>query len=91
MGKFTSLLKFIQAKPNIREATMPPSVHHALATLKRRMLDYETLRTAVRAVLADDEGAMRAFCEDYGLDQIDPVTKMDVLRFAIRLTELPHG
>jgi hypothetical protein len=48
------------------------------------------LRNAAAAVLSENEGHMRAFCEDYGMDQVDPVTKLDVLRYAMKNTSVPR-
>jgi hypothetical protein len=83
--------RFVWPKPGIREQTVPPSVLAALALLKQQVLDYQLLRCAVSAVLADDEGAMRVFCEDFGMDQVDPVTKLDVLRYALKNTRDANG
>jgi hypothetical protein len=82
--------RFVHPKPAIREKTVPESVSQAISLLKQRALDYEMLRTAVAAVLSEDEGHMRAFCEDYGMDQVDPVTKLDVLRYAMKNTSVPR-
>jgi hypothetical protein len=83
--------RFVSPKPGIREKTVPASVTQALNLLRQRVLDYECLRAAVRAVLSEDEGAMRVFCEDFGMDQVDPVTKLDVLRYALKLTRDANG
>ena len=85
MRKFN--LSIFRSKPQVREQSVPVFVAEALQLLRIRMLNYEVLRAAVSAVLSGEEGAIKAYCEDYGLDQLDPVKLNDVLRHAMKIID----
>jgi hypothetical protein len=85
MRKFN--LSIFRSKPQVREQSVPVFVAEALQLLRIRMLNYEVLRAAVNAVLSGEEAAIKAYCEDYGLDQLDPVKLNDVLRHAMKIID----
>lgn len=63
---------------------LPIEAGAALVLIKKRVQDYHALVSAIRAVLAEDRSGIEAFCEDYGLDQVDKVKRADVLRHALK-------
>jgi len=59
----------------------------ALAVIRLRLRNYGVLLAAVKAATGDreDDARLAAFAEDYGLDQIDPIRRIDVLRHALKI------
>lgn len=81
MPKFT----LFRTKAKIRMAGLPTDVDVALQLLRKRNLNYQMLVAAIQACLREDEGGLLAFCEDYGVDPLDPIKRGDVLRHALEI------
>lgn len=78
-----------------RDRAVPPDAMRALLALRTMSQNYDTLRRAIFVAIAAEEtleGEIRAFCEDFGVDQIDAVKRIDVLRWALKACgELKDG
>jgi hypothetical protein len=72
---------------NKRLHDVAPDVHAALGLLRIRNLNYDMLLRALRIAAAEGDGGIKEFCEDYGLEQIDPVRRIDVVRYALKAVE----
>lgn len=70
---------------------LPLDAAVAVVLIKKRLQDYHVLLSAIQAVLAEDRCGIEAFCEDYGLDQVDKVKRADVLRHALKYVGKPRG
>jgi hypothetical protein len=75
----------INREKRLREVN--PDVWQALNLLRIRNLNYDMLLRALQIAADEGDGGIRAFCEDYGLDQVDPVRRIDVVRHALKAVE----
>jgi hypothetical protein len=74
----------------VSRAELAPDVLQALSMLRTQLLGQQQLRLAVSVALAEEanfEDAARAYCEDYGLDQVDPIKRADILKHALTAAE----
>lgn len=78
------MLKIFRRKSLV--GALAPEVAKALQVIRTSMMNQLILVRALEVGASDDEsgGLIEAFCEDYGLDQVDPVRKIDVLRYALK-------
>lgn len=75
--------------PDIQIGTIATDAARALSLLRTLAYRYDILLAATKAAACEREDDQRLinFAEDYGLDQIDPIRRIDVLRHALSLIE----
>lgn len=73
----------------IQDTGVEPEAAVALGVIRANLRNYGILLAAVKAASCetDDDRLLANFAEDYGLDQIDPIRRIDVLRHALTLVE----
>jgi hypothetical protein len=76
-----------------KEAPTDPGLEAALINIRIRMQDFAMLMRAAQVAAADDDNGtgILEFAEDYGMDQIDPIRRIDVLRYALKRIEEGRG
>jgi len=86
-------LRFLRRRYKLdrKALDVTPDVRQAMDCLRAYNTNYQILLAAVKCAVEGDVGALRAFCEDFGLDQVDPITKADVLAHALQLVRQNHG
>lgn len=60
-------------------------VADSLSILRNLAYHNGLLEKAIAAAISEDDGLMEAYCEDYGIDQVDPIKRIDVLKHALKL------
>lgn len=75
-----------------RDRAIPQEAAKGLAALATLARNYDTLRRAIFVALSEGDTGIQEFCEDFGVDQVDPVKKSDILRWALKACgELKDG
>lgn len=61
----------------------------ALGVIRARLHNYGILLAAVKAASCetDNDRLLANFAQDYSMDQVDPIRRIDVLRHALALVE----
>lgn len=85
------LLNLFRASKQPRRATsqaeIDSTISEALWHLKRIAADNHVMQRAlyIASMEGDATDQIKAFCEDYSIDQVDEVRRIDVMRHALKL------
>jgi predicted DNA-binding protein (UPF0278 family) len=76
-----------------QEIPVDQEVEGALRNIRQSMRDFAMLKRAaeVAADESDTGTGILEFAEDYGIDQVDPIKKIDVLRYALKRIKEARG